>query len=412
MKTSFLSFIFLLFVFGCKPKSEPEQVVLRQDQYYTIEEGAAELSKLKSMYSNKEQWEKRKELLRKEILKGMNLFPLPERTPLNSVISEKRIKDGYTVENIYFESFPGYYVCGNLYRPMDDKETHPAVLCPHGHFEGDTLSVFGRFRPDMQERCATLARMGAVVLSYNMFAYGENIKQLDRNAKIEKPVSDSIWKYHDMPLAMTVQTWNSVRALDFLQSLSDVDPKFIGVTGASGGGTQTFLLTAIDDRVSVSVPVVMVSAHFFGGCQCESGLPIHESKVHFTNNAEIAAMVAPKPLLIISDGADWTITEPTLEYPYLKYIYSFYNAEDNVNSVHFPEGLHDYSYPKRIPVYKFLAEHLGLNLAEVINENGEIDESRNDIEDPYVMLSFTSNNSLPQDALIGEDAIRKGLMKN
>ncbi len=409
MKTFILILIPVFLMAGCQNTAKNKAITLRQDQYFTEAQGREELEKLESMYTDKARWEQRKKKLRVAILTGMNLSPMPERTPLNAVINSKRIKDGYTVENVYFESFPGYYVCGNLYRPIDGKEKHPAVLCPHGHFEGDTLSVFGRFRPDMQNRCASLARMGAVVLSYNMFAYGENIKQLDPMAIIEKPSSANIWKHHDTPLALTVQTWNSIRALDFLQSLPDVNAEEIGVTGASGGGTQTFLLAAVDDRVSVSVPVVMVSCHFFGGCQCESGLPVHESASHFTNNAEIAAMVAPKPMLMISDGADWTKTEPTLEYPFIRRTYSFYDAEDQVESVHFPEGVHDYSFPKRIPVYKFLAKHMGLNLTAVTNADGQIDESRNDIEDPEVMLSFSTANPLPANALSGLEAIRKGL---
>jgi hypothetical protein len=411
MKTSLLSILLILFLSGCQDKKD-ESPVLRQDQYYTVEQGKAELTKLESMYKNKAQWEKRRKLLKESILKGMNLSPLPDRTPLNAVIESKRIKDGYSVENVYFESIPGYYVCGNLYRPLDNSKKYPGILCPHGHFEGDTLGAYGRFRPDMQKRCATMARMGAVVFSYNMFAWGgESIKQVDTAAIIEKPVSDTIWKYHDIPFALTLQTWSSMRALDFLQNLPDVDPDRIGVTGASGGGTQTFLLAVLDDRVTVSVPVVMVSCHFFGGCNCESGLPIHESEDHFTNNAEIAAMFAPKPLLLVSDGDDWTKTVPALEYPFIKRTYSFYNAEDNVESAFFPDGVHDYGYQKRIPVYHFMAKHLGLNIQEVTDSTGMIDESKSVIESANELLIFSSEKPFPKNALKGTEAIEESMKK-
>ncbi|MCK4746657.1 MAG: acetylxylan esterase, partial [Bacteroidales bacterium] len=318
----------------------------------------------------------------------------------------------YSVENVYFECIPGFYVCGNLYRPLDNEQKVPGILCPHGHFEGDSLIDFGRFRPDMQKRCATLARMGAVVLSYNMFAWGgESIKQLDPSAVIEQPSADNVWKHHQTPVSLTIQTWTGIRGLDFLQSLPDVDPDKIGVTGASGGGTQTFLLAAIDDRVSVSVPVVMVACHFFGGCECESGLPVHESEKHFTNNAEITAMVAPKPLLMISDGDDWTITEPTLELPFIKRTYSFYDAEDNVQNVHFPDGVHDYGDQKRIPVFHFMAKHLGLNIQAVTDPQGDIDESSIDVEDTSELLVFSSSNPLPENALVGIDAIETAMNK-
>lgn len=399
------TFLTMMFI-SCK-NNKVSDPVLRQGQYYTEEQGKEELARLESMYENKVQWERRRKMLRKNILKGMNLSPLPDRTPLNAVIESKRIKDGYSVENVYFESIPGYYVCGNLYRPVDNSVKHPAILCPHGHFTGDSLGAYGRFRPDMQKRCATLARMGAVVFSYNMFAYGESIWQLDTAAIIEDPVPENIREHHRTTLALTLQTWNSIRVIDFLQSLADVDPGKIAVTGASGGGTQTFLLAALDDRVSVSVPVVMVSCHFFGGCDCESGLPIHESKKHFTNNAEIAAMVAPKPLLMISDGDDWTKTTPDLEYPFIKRTYSFYNAENNVEYAHFPEGKHDYGYEKRIPMYHFMAKHLGLNIRAITTPRGEVDESKSVTENPDKMLVFSSNKPFPENAIKGIDTIKK-----
>lgn len=411
MKTTVAAMLFVLFFSGCT--SSPNQgPSLRQGDYYTEAQGKAELDKLESLYANQAEWEIRTALLRESILEGMNLSPLPARTPLNVVSGSKRVKEGYSVENVYFESIPGYYVCGNLYRPLGEDKQHPAILCPHGHFEGDSLGDFGRFRPDMQHRCATLARMGAVVFSYNMFAWGgETIQQLDTNAIIEQPDADTIWKYHDIPVALALQTWTSIRAIDYLETLADVDASQIGVTGASGGGTQTFLLAALDDRVSVSVPVVMVACHFFGGCNCESGLPIHESEKHFTNNAEIAAMIAPKPLLLVSDGDDWTKNEPTVEFPFIRRIYSFYNAGDNVEYADFPDGVHDYNYEKRVPMYRFMAKHLGLDIEAVSDSEGKIDESLSEVEDPEILLAFSSKKPFPANALRGREAIEKAMSR-
>ena len=160
----------------------------------------------------------------------------------------------------------------------------------------------------MQARCATLARLGATVFSIDMFGYGDSMQLVGQAA-------------HKQTVALTLQIWNATRALDFLLSLENVDPKRVAVSGESGGGTQTFLLTALDPRVTVSVPVVMVSSYFFGGCACESGLPIHRSAEHFVNNAMIAALAAPRPLLVVSDGKDWTQHVPRIEYPFLQKIY-------------------------------------------------------------------------------------------
>jgi hypothetical protein len=394
---------------GCKGKKTGDK---SQDEKVLEEQGKKELMKLESLYSNKEDWEKRKVLLKTEILRGMNLYPLPVKTPLNPIITSKRIYDGYSVENVSFESIPGYFVCGNLYRPLGDSKNHTAVLCPHGHFEGDTLGAWGRFRPDQQKRCATFARMGAIVFSYGMYAWGgEPIWQFDTTAVIEKPVREVIRKSHENPLSITMQTWSSIRAIDFLESLPDVDLTNIAVTGASGGGTQSFLLAAVDDRVTVSVPVVMVSCHYKDLCVCEKVMPSGQDPDQILNMAEFAAMMAPKPMLLISDGADWTKNTPEVEYPFIKRTYSFYHAEDNVENVHFPDGKHDYGFEKRVPVYKFLAKHMGLNLQAITGPDGVIDEAGSVLENPETMLSFSSVNHFPHYALLGNDAIEREFKK-
>ncbi len=375
-------------------KTGDKQYQISKYVYYQRppEEGKKHLGQLLSLYKDLQAWESRKSELRKCFLTQMNLTPLPRKTPLNPIYTPKRKMEGYTVENVAIETIPGVYLCGSLYRPAKGKGPFPAVLCTHGHADNSDLNQYGRYRPDHQYRCATLARMGAVVFSYEMFAWGES--QLQVNKEV-----------HRTGLALTMQTVNSMRVIDFLESLPYVDPKRIGVTGESGGGTQTFLLAALDERIAVSVPVVMVSSYFYGGCPCESGLPIHSCSVAGTNNAEIAAMASPRPMLVISDGDDWTQHVPEIEFPYLKKVYDLYGKDGNVENVHLATEGHDYGASKRIAMYGFMGRHLGLNINAVKDKSGKIDESKATIENFEALLVFGKDGKLPPSAVKGPDAV-------
>lgn len=363
-----------------------DSAMLCQGPYYTEEGGRAALKRFAATYDDRKTWEKRAERIRKVILEGSKLMELPKNTPLKPITHSKRTYDGYTVENIAFESLPGFFVTGNLYRPVQKQSSYAAILSPHGH--GTDL----RFGESVQKRCATLARMGAIVFAYDMVGMG-----------------DAGQCSHKHPQALTLQTQNSIRAIDFLLTLPGVDPKRIGITGESGGGTQTFLLTALDNRIAVSVPVVMVSAYFFGGCSCESGMPIHKSADHQTSNVEIAALAAPRPMLLVSDGKDWTKNTPNDEFPYIRNVYRLYGRESQVQNIHLPEEGHDYGISKRKAMYPFMARHLKLDLEKVTNNKGEINESFVKAEERQVLEVFNQQHPRPAYAIKGDDAVNNML---
>lgn len=325
------------------------------------EDGQKMISWLTSLYSNKTEWEARRDTLRKEVRERLGIDKLlPLCSKEKPEYSKIRKFDGYTVQNFRLKTANGHTVCGSIYAPTS-KGKHPLIICSNGHFSN------GRYGKVQQLRLGTLARMGAICVDYDLWGWGESADEVGSKA-------------HQTPEAHVMQALNGIRILDWMIQRKDVDTKRIGVNGGSGGGTQTVLLTVLDDRFTAANPVVSVSSWFDGGCPCESGMPIQLAGGG-TCNAELAAMFAPKPMMLVSDGGDWTSTTPELEYPYLQRIYGFYGATDKVSNIHLPKERHDFGDNKRNAVYKFFIDTFNLDASK-------LDESKVTIEDENA-LRFT-----------------------
>ena len=344
-------------------------------------EGKMMLDYLSTLYNNKEQWEARRDSLRREVRQRLELDKFLDSCVVVSkgkpstaserpvILSKIRKHDGYTTQNICIELTPGQHLFGTIYAPyglnkkgkIKNNKKHALIVCPDGHWPY-------RYRADEQQRLGTLARMGAVCVDFDLYGWGESEKEVGKEA-------------HHTSRAHVYQAACGYILLDWmLKNRKDIDPKRVGVMGGSGGGTHTVLLSLLDERVTASAPVVHLASHFDGGCPCESGKPIQLS-AGGTCEPELAAVTAPKPMLIVSDGGDWTSSVPTLEFPYLQRIYGFYDAKDKVRNVHLPSERHDFKENKRQAVYDFFIDVFGL-------DRSMLDESKITIEPDEALKSL------------------------
>lgn len=314
------------------------------------------------------QWEARQKELRQKVLLFSGLWPQPAKNPLNARIFDERKGKGFRVAKVYFESLPGYLATGNLYRPEEGIGPFPAVLCPHGHWK------YGRLNNDeggsIPGRCIDFARMGFVVFSIDMVGFNDCFQlphdpsksRAQLKADVPQPYEPRYYRADfNFPVAELyglslggLQVWNCIRAVDFLISLPEVDSTRIGVTGASGGASQTIFLMTADQRVKAAAPVNIIGAEKHPGCRCENmpGLWVDLSTV------ELAAGFSPRPLILLSATEDpWTNSFPTRELPIIRKYYALYGAEDMVKNVHITGG-HNYNAQTRAAVYDWFSKHL------------------------------------------------------
>lgn len=323
---------------------------------------------------NGAEWQLRHEAIQRRVLVAAGLYPMPEKTPLNAVIHGRVEKDDYTVDKVYFESLPGHYVTGSLYLPKRMQGKISAVICPHGHWPN------GRFmdaapgevkkqlamgaeqrenaaRSPLQARCVQLARMGCAVFFYDMLGYADSIQFAAHRHGPQAHGFVSPEAELNLVSHFGLQTWNSVRVLDFICSLPYVDTTRIGCTGASGGGTQTMMITGIDDRIAAAFPAVMVSTEMQGGCVCENAPYLRINQ----GNIDIAALTAPRPLGMTA-ADDWTKHLETKGFPALKQLYTLLGVPGCVEAHYNLQFPHNYNAVSRAEMYDFFNRYFKLGL--------------------------------------------------
>ena len=309
--------------------------------------------------------------MRKQLQVTLGLEPALPRTPLNAEVFGKVEREGYTIERVVLETLPGFFLAGNLYRPAIADGPCPAILSPHGHY------AVGRMDPDVQHRCIRWAKLGAVVFMYDMVGYN------DSKAFGHSFSSGQLSRW-GLSLA-TLQTWNSIRALDWISTLADVDATRIACTGESGGGTQTFLLTAIDDRIRLAAPVVMVSNTFQGGCECENSPGLRWG----TDNVEFAALAAPRPMIVVGATGDWTARTESHIAPALRRVYDLFGVPDHLGAVVF-DFEHNYNQTSRNAVYEFLGPKL-----VGVADPALLHEGEQQVEKAEDLLAFGMDHEAP-----------------
>ncbi len=331
-------------------------------------------------------WEARAHDVRLQLQVSTGMFPIPELDPVSPNIYGLIRRDDYTIEKVTFESLPGLYVTGNLYRPTDTPagQALPGVLCPHGHWQDARFyaasepeikqllaSGAERFetaaRNHIQARCVQLARMGCVVFHWDMLGYCDSMQINHERAHrfasqaAEHAQNADGWLLYS-PLAeahcqsvLGLQTLATRRATEMLLSLPEIDPERIAITGASGGGTQSFVGAALDQRIRIAFPAVMVSTGMQGGCTCENACLLRTG----TGNVELAALIAPRPLGLTA-ADDWTRTMPEDGYPELQKLYELVDAPSRVQL--FPElhfG-HNFNHVCRTHLYTWINQQFQL----------------------------------------------------
>ena len=304
-----------------------------------------------------DEWKKQRPLLRGRLLEMLGLDPMPARTDLKPVITGRTEHEQFTVEKVQFQSRPGLYVTGNLYIPNHRPGPLPAILyvCGHGQVKIDGVSYGAKAH--YQHHGSWFARNGYVCLTIDTLQLGE-IEGIHHGTYRE----NMWWWVNRGYTPAGVEAWNCMRSLDYLQSRQEVDGDRMGVTGRSGGGAYSWWIAAIDDRIKTAVPVAGITDlrnHVVDGCvegHCDCMYMVNTYRWDY---AMVAALVAPRPLLISNTDRDriFPLDGVYRTHQKVRRIYQLYDAADKL-ALHITSGPHKDTQELRVHAFRWFNFHL------------------------------------------------------
>jgi hypothetical protein len=375
-----------------QPGDEMIQGYLRQE---TDKIEAGFLAGMKSA----EDWNQARARLRQEYFDMLGLWPLPEKTPLRATVKRTLERGDYVVDMLHYQSRPGLYVTGNLYRPArtPSGQKLPAILYVCGHSPRPRNGN----KTAYQSHGIWFARHGYVCLTLDTLEMGEI------TCTHHGTYRDGRWWWLSRGYTPAgVECWNGVRGIDYLAGRPDVDPERIGVTGISGGGAATTWISAADERVKATVPVsgwsdlVSHVSHRVvdGHCDCMFNYNIYQWPF-----AQVLGMVAPRPLLFINSDADAIFPMDGNERVInrLERLYSLFGAGDVVDSL-VSVGGHAYRKDIRQAGFRFLNTHLkGDSRPVVDSEIDLVTGGENEVHPipPEQLRVFREDSDFPKDSI-------------
>ncbi|MEQ8854111.1 acetylxylan esterase [Gimesia sp.] len=302
-------------------------------------------------------WEQKRKQYREQLFEMLGLSPLPPKTDLKPEITGKIESDGFIVENITFQSRPGLYVTGNLYRPLKQEGKVPAILyvCGHGGVKKNGISYGNKVH--YQHHGEWFARNGYACLTIDTLQLGE-IEGLHHGTYRE-----GMWWWLSRGYTPAgVEAWNCIRALDYLQSRPEVDGDKLGVTGRSGGGAYSWWIAALDERIKAAVPVAgitnlknyVIDGAVEGHCDCMFMVNTYQ-----WDYAQVAALVAPRPLLISNTDKDsiFPLDGVVDVYNSTMKIYELYGVPEHLG-LQITEGPHKDTQELRIHAFRWFNHYL------------------------------------------------------